>query len=69
MRTATWAVLVGLSVASVLHGQINVAIGLAAIKAVVLGLWFMELKDAARVHAAAYVGGVALLAVVLALVA
>lgn len=68
MRLLTWLVLIALSVASVLTGQLKVALIIAAAKALLVGLEFMELRHAARPHAAAYVlfiGGVLLVLVVL----
>lgn len=56
MRLLTWAVLVTASIISVMHGRLGVALALGTFKAIALGLEFMELKLAARVHALAYVG-------------
>lgn len=56
MRLLTWAVLVTASIISVLHGRLGVALVLGAFKAITLGLEFMELRLAARVHALAWVG-------------
>lgn len=67
MRLATWLALVGLAVASVRAGRLDVALGLAGVKALVVGLEFMELRQAARLHAAAWALFVAALVGVLAL--
>lgn len=68
MRALTFIMLVVLSAASVASGRIELALVFAGAKATLLGLSFMELKDAARVHALAYVGFVAALTAVLAMV-
>lgn len=65
MRVVTWLVLVTLSVLSVLAGRLSLALVFAAAKAVLLGLEFMELRHAARLHAAAYVLFVAVVVAVL----
>lgn len=68
MRLLMWLVLVVLSVVSVLTGQLFVALVIAAGKALLVGLSFMELQHAARLHAAAYVlfiGGVLLVLAIL----
>lgn len=54
MRLVTWLLLVGFSVGSVVSGRLGVALGLGAAKALLVGLEFMELRHAARLHAAAY---------------
>jgi hypothetical protein len=59
MRLVTWGALVAASVASMLVGRVGVALGLAAFKAALLGLSFMELRGAARPHAVAWLGFVA----------
>ncbi|MBL8920081.1 MAG: cytochrome C oxidase subunit IV family protein [Myxococcaceae bacterium] len=61
MRAATWALLVGLTCASVASGRLWLALVLAALKAVAVGLEFMELRHAARVHRWAFTGFVGLL--------
>lgn len=69
MRLVTWLALVGLSVAAVGAGRLHVALALGAAKALLVGLDFMELREAARPHAAAWVAfiaGVTLLLEVLA---
>lgn len=60
MRLVTWLLLVGLSVAAVASGRLSVALGLGAAKALLVGFEFMELRHAARAHAAAYAGFVGL---------
>lgn len=69
MQLGVWLALVSLSVLSVLHGRVQVALGLAGLKALLVGLEFMELRHAARVHAAGYVLFLALLVVGLVLLA
>lgn len=60
MRAATWVLLVTLSCVSVASGRLHLALALAAVKAVVVGLEFMELRHAARAHLVAFVGFVGL---------
>lgn len=55
MRLLTWLALLALSIVSVLVGRLSMALALGALKALLVGLEFMELRHAARVHAAAYV--------------
>lgn len=54
MRAATWGLLVTLSCVSVASGRLHLALALAALKAVAVGLEFMELRHAARLHLAAF---------------
>ncbi|MDP1920560.1 MAG: hypothetical protein Q8L14_30235 [Myxococcales bacterium] len=65
MRLVTWAVLVGLSMASVGSGRLQVALVLAGLKALAVGIEFMELREAARLHALGFAAFVALLVGVL----
>ncbi|MDP3500458.1 MAG: hypothetical protein Q8S33_09000 [Myxococcales bacterium] len=65
MRLVTWVVLVGLSMASVGSGRLQVALVLAGLKALAVGLEFMELREAARLHALGFATFVALLVLVL----
>lgn len=65
MQAVTWLALVALSVTSVMQGHLRWALVLAGLKAVLVGLEFMELRHAARLHAAAWVAFVALLVAVL----
>lgn len=62
MRLVTWLLLVGFSVASVVSGRLGVALGLGAAKALLVGFEFMELRHAARLHAAAYVAFIGVVA-------
>lgn len=59
MRLATWFVLVTLAVLGLAMGHPRIGFALAGVKALALGLEFMELKHAARIHAAVFVLGVA----------
>lgn len=54
MRLLTWFLLLGLSTASVLRGQLADALLLAGLKALLVGWEFMELRTASRLHTAAY---------------
>jgi hypothetical protein len=58
-------ILAGLSVAV---GSFHLALALAAVKAVIVGLVYMDLRHAHRAHAIAFAGGVSLLLVVVGLV-
>ena len=51
MIGAIWALLVGLAVLAVAVGRFDVALVAAAAKALCVGVWFMELRQAARLHA------------------
>ena len=66
MRVLTWAVLVTASIISVMHGRLGVALAVGTFKAITLGLEFMELRAAARVHAVAWGAFCLVLAVALA---
>lgn len=61
----TWLALVTLSIASVGLGRLDVALTIAGVKAILVGLDFMELRVAARPHLAAYLSYVAFLVAVL----
>lgn len=65
MRALTWVVLIGLSLGSIAANRIDLAFLFAGVKAAMLGLSFMELKDAAREHSLAYLAFVAIVAAVL----
>lgn len=65
MVLATYLILALLAVASAVHGQLRVALVFAAVKAVLVGLEFMELRHAAREHLVAFVAYVGLLLAVL----
>lgn len=54
MRVATWIVLMLAVAASLAVGRLDVALALAGFKALIVGLEFMELRHAARVHLAGY---------------
>ncbi|MBE2252468.1 MAG: hypothetical protein IAE78_23245 [Myxococcus sp.] len=69
MRLVVWVVLMGATLLSVASGHLRVALLLAAVKALAVGLEFMELKGAARAHAFGYGAFVALLALVLVIIA
>ena len=65
MRLVTWAFLIALSLASVASGRLQVALVLAGLKALAVGLEFMELSAAARLHALGFATFVVLLVLVL----
>jgi hypothetical protein len=58
MRLLTWAVLVALAVTGLVVGRPELGFALAGAKALAVGLEFMELKHAARLHAGVFVFGV-----------
>lgn len=60
MQLATYLTLVLLAVASAAYGHLRLALVLAAIKALLVGLEFMEVRHAARGHLAAFVAYVGL---------
>lgn len=66
MRALTWVLLVGLTLTSFAVGRFGVALGLAATKAILVGLEFMELREAHRLHAAAFAAGVLVVTALLA---
>lgn len=55
MTTAIWFVLILLATVATLAGRIDVALLCAGGKTLLVGLEFMELRHAARLHAAAFV--------------
>lgn len=65
MQAVSWLVLVALSVTSVVSGHLWAALVLGGLKAVLVGLDFMELRHAARVHAVAFVLFLAVLLAIL----
>ncbi len=65
MRALAFLTLLALAVASVAVGSLPVALLLAGVKAVVVGLVFMELHDAHRAHAVGFALAVALVIAVL----
>lgn len=67
MRAATWGLLVTLSCVSVASGRLHLALVLAALKALAVGLEFMELRHAARAHLVAFIGFVGVVTAGLAL--
>lgn len=60
MLFATYLTLVLLAVASAAGGHLRLALILAATKALLVGLEFMELRHAARAHMVAFVAYVGL---------
>ena len=64
VRIFIWLLLVGLAIASVMSGKLVVALGLACVKAALVGAEYMELRLAHRLHAAAFFIGIVMLALV-----
>ena len=64
-RLAVYLVLVALAVASVASGQNAVALTVAGVKTLLVGLEYMELRHAHRAHLAAFVGWTVLVSVCL----
>jgi len=50
MRLATFVCMAVLAIISVTEGHLALALGFAGVKAVLVGLGYMELRSAARVH-------------------
>lgn len=67
MRTLSCLVMVLLAVVSILEGNVALALLFGGIKALIVGLGYMELREAARAHLLAYASGVAALTGVLVL--
>jgi hypothetical protein len=57
-RVLVYGALVGLAVAAIVSCEITTALLLAALKALLVGLEYMELRHAHRAHAAAFVAWV-----------
>lgn len=68
-RLLVWLLLVGISVASVVGAHFQVAILLGALKALLVGVEFMELRHAARAHAVLYVAFIALITIAVSIAA
>ncbi|MBK7073414.1 MAG: hypothetical protein IPH44_14040 [Myxococcales bacterium] len=68
MRAFAFVALLSLAGLSLAVGAFHLAVALAAVKAVVVGLVYMDLRHAHRAHAVGFVLGVALLIAVLAVV-
>lgn len=69
MRALVFAVLLVLAVAAALSGHVHVALALGGVKALLVGVEFMELRHAARRHALGFAALVAGLVLVLVLIA
>lgn len=69
MRVITWIALVGAALAAFAWGRWLPALALGGLKACLVGLQFMELRQAHPAHRFAFVGGVVALVGLLALVA
>lgn len=67
-RVLAFVALVGLAVLSLAMGAPRLALALAALKATVVGLVYMDLRHAHRAHAVGFVLFVALVAAILAAV-
>ncbi|HEY8431440.1 MAG TPA: hypothetical protein VIL20_23830 [Sandaracinaceae bacterium] len=61
MRAFVYVILLALAVGSAVHGRIALALALGGAKAVLVGIEYMELRGAARAHAAGFVAGVLVL--------
>lgn len=68
MRLLAFATLLLLAGLSIAVGSFHLALVLAAVKAIVVGLLYMDLRHAHRAHAAGFAIGVALLIAIVALV-
>lgn len=65
MTLLTWLILAAAAIAAVLAGRLDIALLLAGAKTLLVGLEFMELRHAARLHATVFVLATAMLTVVL----
>lgn len=55
MTVAVWFLLMALAVAAVMFGRVDIALWIAGCKTLLVGLQFMELRHAARLHATVFV--------------
>ena len=55
MRIVTWVLLLGLAALAANAGQLRWGLSLAGAKVVLIGLEYMELRGAHRLHATAFV--------------
>ncbi len=69
MRVAAFLVMCALAVVSVIEGQLALALALSGAKAILIGVGYMELSQAARTHMAGFIAGVVVLTSVLLLIA
>ena len=69
MRLFTWLLLMGLAMAAVWSGRLEVALAIGATKALLVGAQFMELRGAHRAHLAAFGCGVIALGLLLRFIA
>lgn len=53
-RLITWILLLACSITAVWSGRLGIALGLGAVKALLVGFEFMELRYAHRLHATAF---------------
>ena len=68
MRVAAFLAMCALAVLSVIEGQIALALALGGAKAILIGVGYMELSQAARAHMAAFIAAVMVLTSVLLLI-
>ncbi|MCZ7678114.1 MAG: hypothetical protein M5U28_04800 [Sandaracinaceae bacterium] len=61
MRIAVYVLLIALAVAAVAAGHLALALAVGGAKAALVGIEYMELRRAARLHALAFVLGMAAL--------
>jgi hypothetical protein len=69
MRLAAYLVMMLVVVISVIEGDIALALGLAGLKALLVGVGYMELRHAARPHMLGFAMGMAALTGVLVIIA
>jgi hypothetical protein len=63
IRKIAFAVMVVLAIVSILEGQLALALLFGGLKALIVGLEYMELRSAARPHAVGFVLAVAALTI------
>lgn len=69
MRVAVYLVMMLVAVIAVIEGEIALALALAGVKALLVGVGYMELGHAARPHMLGFVAGMAALTGALVLIA
>lgn len=69
MTVAVWLTLMALAVGAVMVDRVDLALLLAGCKTLLVGLQFMELRHAARLHATAFVMWTGVLTAALCLIA
>lgn len=69
MRVAVYLVMMLVAVIAVIEGELALALALAGVKALLVGVGYMELRHAARSHMLGFAAGVTALTGVLVVIA